>query len=96
MDKPVKAIGRKKVMHRDNVMFMKSEMVNNRNIERTQDIMSSFYAGLDPRRRQEAADAGMVREDDRAMSNLSNEFIHREYPRFPFYSSPYIDDAVEE
>lgn len=45
----------------------------------------------DPRRRQELADGGMVREDQRAMANLSPRAIHHEYPRLQYYSSPYID-----
>jgi hypothetical protein len=44
----------------------------------------------DPRRRQELADGGMVREDQNAMANLSPRAIHHEYPRLPYYSSPYI------
>lgn len=45
----------------------------------------------DPRRRQELADGGMVREDERAMANLPRQAIHHEYPRLGYYSTPYID-----
>lgn len=45
----------------------------------------------DPRRRQELADGGMVREDQAAMANLPRQAIHHEYPRLGYYSSPYID-----
>lgn len=48
----------------------------------------------DPRRRQELADGGMVREDRNAMANLSNRAIHHEYPRLQYYSSPYIDSLA--
>lgn len=58
-------------------------------------VYSSFYGGLDPRRRNEIADGGMVQEDRTAMANCSPRFIHREYPRAGFYSNPYIDDTVK-
>jgi len=45
----------------------------------------------DPRRRQELADGGMVREDQAAMANLPRQAVHHEYPRLGYYSSPYID-----
>ncbi|MGA8764229.1 MAG: hypothetical protein WB562_15280 [Candidatus Sulfotelmatobacter sp.] len=45
---------------------------------------------VDPRRRQELADGGMVREDRKSMANLSNTAIHHEYPRLKYYSTPYI------
>ncbi len=51
--------------------------------------------GVDPRRRQELADGGMVREDDRAMANLSEKAIHHEYPKLPYYSTPYNDSLVK-
>lgn len=46
---------------------------------------------VDPRRRQELADGGMVREDRNAMANLSGRAAHYEYPRLGYYSTPYID-----
>lgn len=49
----------------------------------------------DPRRRQELADGGMVREDQQAMANLSPRAIHHEYPRLGYYSNPYIDSLSE-
>lgn len=48
----------------------------------------------DPRRRQELADGGMVREDRNAMANLSNRAISHEYPRLGYYSTPYIDSLA--
>lgn len=56
-------------------------------------LMRTGYpeATCDPRRRQELADGGMVREDDRAMANLSPRAVHHEYPRLGYYSNPYID-----
>lgn len=74
----------------------KSEMYSQRAYDRVEEMYSSFYAGLDPRRRQEMADGGMVKEDRAAIANLSEKPIHREYPPAGYYSSPYIDDSVEE
>lgn len=64
------------------------------NLERSQNMYSAFYGGVDPRRRGEMAAGGMVKEDDTKMSNLSEKFIHREYPQFGYNSSPYIDDTM--
>lgn len=64
--------------------------------DRVQDIYSSFYAGIDPRRRNEMADGGMVQEDRNEVANLSRRFVNQEYPRAGYYSSPYIDDSVKE
>jgi len=63
--------------------------------QRVEDIESSFYAGLDKRRRLEMAEGGMVKEDRNAMANCSMKPVHREYPRAGYYSSPYIDDSRE-
>ena len=49
----------------------------------------------DPRRRQELADGGMIREDQAAMANLPRQAIHHEYPRLKYYSSPYIGSLGE-
>jgi hypothetical protein len=49
---------------------------------------------VDPRRRQELADGGMVREDRGAMANLSPKAISHEYPRLGYYSNPYIDSLT--
>lgn len=75
---------------------VKSEQYSNRAYDRVEEMYSSFYAGLDPRRRQEAADGGMLKEDTKAMANLSNTAVHREYPPAGYYQSPYIDDSTEE
>lgn len=42
-------------------------------------LSAKFYSTVDPRRRQEKADARMVREDDRAMANLSEQPVYREF-----------------
>lgn len=38
-----------------------------------------FYENVDPRRKQERMDARQVSEDHKAMANLSNTPIHREF-----------------
>ena len=53
-------------------------------------MRESFGGGVDPRRRRELADAGMVQEDPRAMANLPTQAIHAEFPSDPFYATgPY-------
>lgn len=44
-----------------------------------------FYNNVDPRRKQELADARMIQEDQNAVANLSERFLHHtfdanEYP----------------
>lgn len=64
-----------------------------RAFSRVESMRNEFYAGIDPRRRQELADGGMIREDQNAMSNLSPVAANYEYPQAGYYSSPYIDGA---
>lgn len=47
-----------------------------------------FYAHVDPRRRQEIADARMIREDHSKIANLSEKAIHQQFnpDRFRFDS----------
>jgi hypothetical protein len=94
--------GRQRALNRPEVRSIYGD-VNNKleafdrdELSRVRDINSSFFAGLDPRRRQEAADAGMVQEDHRAVANLSPRFINREYPREGFYFTPYLDDIIKD
>ena len=93
---------RSRAVNRDEMLSVygnvevKSEEYSNRAYDRVEEMYSSFYAGLDPRRRQESADGGMVKEDKAAMANLSSKPVHREYPPAGYYSSPYIDDSTEE
>ena len=104
MREPRKNKGRKtsRAINRDESLTVygnvevKSEQYSDRAYDRVEEMYSSFYAGLDPRRRQEAADGGMVKEDKTAMANLSNKPVHREYAPAGYYSSPYLDDSTEE
>ena len=75
---------------------LKDEMKTDMSYARVNEMYSTFYAGVDPRRKQELADGGMVQEDPNAMSNLSPVGYQRQYPRAGYYSTPYIDDSVEE
>jgi hypothetical protein len=42
-------------------------------------MRESFYEKVDPRRRQELSDARMIQEDQRAMANLSEREINKEF-----------------
>ncbi len=74
-------------------MYRLEQRRDQRAFNRIIDAENEFYAGIDPRRRSEIADGGMVREDHAAMANLSRQAIHCEYPRAGYYATPYIDDA---
>jgi hypothetical protein len=89
-------INRSTSRERYDISDLKLDMYSDRAQARVQDMYSAFYGGIDPRRRQEMADGGMVKEDPNAMSNLSDRFIHTEYPAHPYYSNPFIDDSVME
>jgi hypothetical protein len=65
-----------------------------RSFQSIREMENEFYAGVDPRRRQELADAGMIREDANAMANLPRQAIHHEYPQAGYYFTPYIDDTL--
>ena len=91
-----RAIDRQEMLNVYGNLEVKSEQYSNRAYDRVEEMYSSFYAGLDPRRRQEAADGGMVKEDKKAIANLSERPVHREYAPAGYYQSPYIDDSTEE
>ncbi len=75
-------------------MYDVEQRNDQRAFERLKNMQNEFYAGIDPRRRVELAEGGMVREDQSAMANLPRKAIHCEYPQASFYQSPYIDDTV--
>ncbi|RPJ66151.1 MAG: hypothetical protein EHM20_17650 [Alphaproteobacteria bacterium] len=58
---------------------------------RAREIGGEFGGGLDPRRRQEAADAGLIREDHTQMANLPRMAQHHEFPVGGYYMTPYLD-----
>ncbi len=55
---------------------------------------NEFYAGMEPRRRQELEDAGMIREDHRAIANLPQEVMIKAYPKTGPYMPEGIDDSI--
>ena len=75
-------------------MYENEQRRDERAFARTRNMENEFYAGADPRRRQEMAEGGMVREDHNAMANLPRQAIHTEYPQAGYYSTPYIDDTI--
>lgn len=93
MAKLMRQKSRKEVRGDTKVMERNQEELQREHFERVNAARSAFFAGLDPRRRREVADSGMVQEDHNAVANLSNTPIHREYVRFGYYSTPYIDDT---
>lgn len=61
--------------------------------ERARQIGGEFGGGLDPRRRQEVADAGLIREDHTQIANLPRQAQHHEFPAAGYYMTPYLDDT---
>ncbi len=93
-DRPERAIRRHEVRETYEQSFRGQLRRVDRTYDTTRNPQSEFYAGLDPRRRQEMADGGLIVEDHQAMANLPRQAIHHEYPRGEFYGTPYIDDLV--
>ena len=75
-------------------MYRLEQRRSERSFERVREMENEFYAGVDPRRRQELADGGMIREDHLSMANLPRRAIHCEYPQSQYYAAPYLDDSV--
>jgi hypothetical protein len=92
----VRQKSRNEVMKSTSVWDRKNEERERFNFERVMNEGSDLYAGIDPRRRREVADSGMVQEDHTKIANLPSRPIHTEYKRFGFYSTPYIDDTELE
>jgi hypothetical protein len=90
-----KALNRRQSRQTDAEMQSIERAQSQDKLLRVRDMRSKFFGGIDPRRRGEVADAGMVQEDQSAMSNLPMDFVHTEYPTFSFYSNPYSDDTVD-
>ncbi len=60
----------------------------------TRSHYEEHYAGMEPRRRQELEDAGMLHEDHRAVANLPQEVIMRPYPKVGGYLPEVLDDTI--
>lgn len=52
------------------------------------------YAGMEPRRRQEMADAGMIHEDQRQIANLPQQVVIEPYPYERGYMPEDLDDTL--
>jgi len=87
-----RAIRRHEVRAIYDQMYRENQERDQRAFERLREMKNEFYAGVDPRRRQELSDAGMIREDHNAMANLPRQAQHHEFPQQPFYESPYFAD----
>lgn len=72
----------------------KAKEHSNRALKRVATEDSDIFGGIDPRRRQEMADGGMIRPDMRAMANCPTQAIHHEWPAIAYYQNQYIDDTV--
>jgi hypothetical protein len=68
--------------------------MHERSEHRHDSLGAEHYAGHDPRRRQELEDAGMIREDHSAMSNLPQGVIMRPYPRLGGYTPEDLEDTI--
>jgi hypothetical protein len=53
------------------------------------------YAGMEPRRRQEMEDYGMISEDDRAIANLPQNVMIKPYPRTGPYNPEMLNDSPD-
>ncbi len=55
---------------------------------------AELYAGMEPRRRQELEDSGMIHEDHRAIANLPQEVMIKAYPHVGPYMPEILNDDV--
>ena len=53
-----------------------------------------YYAGADPRRRQELEDAGMIHEDHNAIANLPQAVKVAYWPKGGMYLPEELDDRI--
>jgi hypothetical protein len=63
----------------------------NRSMERA----SALKHGMDPRRRQEMEDAGMIREDHSAVANLPQMVKYHDWPANDDYPRYGLDDTIK-
>ncbi len=53
---------------------------------------NEFYAGMEPRRRQELEDAGMIHEDHSQIANLPQNVMMTPYP----HTGPYLPEGLDD
>jgi len=61
---------------------------------RERGVRGEYYAGAEPRRRQEMEDAGMIHEDHRAIANLPQNVMIKPYPMTGPYNPEILDDTI--
>ncbi len=76
-------------------MHTKQNLRNKLAFDQLKQMQGQFFQGVDPRRRQEMADAGMISEDPYAMANCPTRAIHAEMLPIQFFTNQYIDSLVE-
>jgi hypothetical protein len=61
-------------------------------------MVDTFYANVDPRRKQELADSRMIQEDHKKIANLSEKFILREFNewRYPERLAMYNQNTLKK
>lgn len=94
--KEPKGISRKQVMQTGTVMNQREAQLERERFSLVESPESCFYGGIDPRRRKEASDFGLIREDRTACANLPKAPVMRSFKRFGWYCTPLIDDTVLE
>lgn len=57
-------------------------------------VNAGFYGDPMEKRRQEMQDAGMIREDHRAIANLPQEVMIKPYPKVGPYMPECLEDSV--
>lgn len=74
---------------------VKDRMAESRGMER-HEMMSSRerYAGMEPRRRQEMEDAGMINEDHSAIANMPQGVMMKPYSKPYNYLPEGLDDTI--
>jgi len=65
-------------------IYRKSKMLND-----------EFYAGMEPRRRQELHDAGMIEEDHNEIANLPQHVMIKPYPKSYHNIPEGLDDTID-
>lgn len=71
---------------------VKDRMAESRGEERH--MMQGHYAGMEPRRRQEMEDAGMIHEDHSAVANLPQNVMMKPWPGKEGYLPEVEDDTI--
>lgn len=94
LKEPPRQISRRENRDRYEGMLAYTTAYSQEAIARTFRPTSLWYCGSDALKRKEMADGGMIREDQRAPSNLPEQAIHCEFPNRYFAKNPYIDDTA--